>query len=193
MKRTILLLFLIILACSKSFAQIERVGAGLSFANVLEFNSGETSNPGILLKTWIAVDKRKKLHIVPSVTGFRRYKYDPGTFILTNYLFFGDLDVQYVFFHEQTVKVIGFGGGNFTYLYSTYEPLFVNPGTTLSDLDDWAIGGNIGAGLELKMTEHWDFNLTAKYKFSKYSQFVISVHASYLFRGRGRTYKKYRR
>lgn len=193
MRRTLFLLLLVTFIGTNSYAQPDRIGAGLAFANALEFNSGETSNPGFLVKTWIALDKKKKLHIVPTITAFNRYKFDPGTYILKNYLFYGDLDVQYVFFHEQTVKVIGFGGANFTYLYSTFEPLFITTSTTLTDASDYAIGGNIGAGLELRMGDRWDFNVSGKYKVSKYSQFVISVQASYFFRGRGRSYSSFKR
>jgi len=183
-------IFLSIMTTGLVLSQPDRIGAGLAFANALDFNSGETSNPGLFLKTWIALDRKSNFHIVPSVTAFNRYKFDPGAYILKNYMFHGDIDGQYVFFRERTVKVTGFGGANFTYLKSTYEPLYANPYITLSDADDWAIGGNIGAGLELRMTDHWDFNVSGKYKISKYAQFVISVNAAYYFRGRGRSYRR---
>ncbi|MBN1132482.1 MAG: outer membrane beta-barrel protein [Bacteroidales bacterium] len=171
-------------------AQPDRIGAGLSFANPFEFNGGETSNPGFFLKTWIGLDRKGKVHLVPSVTAYNRYKYDPGTFILKNYLFQGDMDGQYVVFREKTLKVIGFAGVNFTYVTSTFEPLNVNSGFIGADASDWAVGGNIGAGLEMRMTDHWDFNVSGKYKISKYDQFIISVGAAYFFRDRGRTYRR---
>jgi hypothetical protein len=170
-------------------AQPDRIGAGLSFANVLDFNTGETSNPGFLIKTWIALDKKKKMHIVPTITAYNTYKFDPGTYILTNYMFQGDLDVQYVVFHEKTVKVIGFVGGNYTYLYSTYEEIIASANNTITDASDGAFGGNLGTALELRMSDHWDFVVSGKYKMSKYPQFVISVNAAYFFKSRGRQYR----
>jgi len=182
--------FLIFIISSNAFAQPERIGAGLSFANTLEFNNGETSNPGVFLKTWISLDKKRKVHLVPSVTAYNKYKYDPGTFILKNYMFQGDIDGQYVVFREKTVKVIGYAGANFTYLYSTFSPTLTSYTGPLSDAKDWAIGGNIGAGLELRMASRWDFIVSGKYKVSRYPQFIISVNAAYFFRDRDRTYRR---
>lgn len=184
---SILLLLLIPFVVS---AQPDRIGAGLSFANVLDFNGGETNNPGLHLKTWIALDRNSKLHIVPSITPYYRYKYD-GNYLLKNYMFQGDLDGQYVVFKEKTVKVVGFAGVNFTYLYSTFKPYVTGPSAIeLSNTSDWAVGGNLGAGLELRMAGRWDLNVSGKYKFSKYKQFVISIGTAYNFGKSRRTYRR---
>jgi hypothetical protein len=191
MMKTLFLSFFLLLATSTFlFAQPERIGAGLAFANVLDFNGGETSNPGLFLKTWIALDQKSKLHVVPSFTVFNRYKFDPGQYVLKVFTFHGDLDAQYVVFTEKNIKVIGFAGGNFTYLTSTFEPYFVGTPVTLSDAKDWAVGGNLGAALELRMSSHWDFIVSGKYKISKYPQFVISVSGAYFFRDRSRSYRR---
>jgi len=186
MKSLFITIFLIIIFFSNVFSQPERIGAGLSFANTLEFNSGETSNPGFFLKTWIPLDKRNRVHMVPSVTAYNRYKKDPGTYVLKNYMFQGDIDGQYVVFREKTVKVIGYAGANFTYLYSTY----VATSGSKTDAKDWAFGGNIGAGLELRMANRWDFIVSGKYKVSRYPQFIISVNAAYFLRDRDRSYRR---
>lgn len=188
--KTVLISFVLLMSSGVLlFAQPDRIGAGLSFSNVLDFNTGETSNPGFLIKTWIAIDKKKKMHIVPTITAYNRYKYESGVDILTNYMFQGDIDIQYAVFQEKTVKIIAFAGGNYTYLYSKYEVIPPNTGRDLTDDSDGAFGGNLGAALELRMSDHWDFVVSGKYKLSKYPQFVISVNAAYFFKTRGRQYR----
>lgn len=184
------IIFLMFILNSHTFAQVHRIGGGLSFASGAEFNSGETGNPGLVLKTWLAVNKRSTLHIVPSISVYNRYRLETGYMILTNYMFHGDLNAQYAFFQEGTVKAVAFGGANFTYLISKYEPIVVTGNETLSDAQDYAIGGNVGAGLELRMAPRWDFNVSGKYLFSKYSQFLISVEAVYFFKNRRRAYRR---
>ena len=132
--KTVLISFVLLMSSGVFlFAQPDRIGAGLSFSNVLDFNTGETSNPGFLIKTWIAIDKKKKMHIVPTITAYNRYKYESGVDILTNYMFQGDIDIQYAVFQEKTVKVIAFVGGNYTYLLSKFEVIPPNAGRDLTD------------------------------------------------------------
>ena len=173
-----------------SDAQVHRIGGGLAFASGVDFNYGETGNPGIILKTWIALDKRSVFNIVPSISAFNRFKLETGYMILTNYMFQGDLDAQYLVFQEGTVRAVVFGGGNFTYLTSFYEPLVITGNETITDKSEYSLGGNLGAGLELRMAPQWDFLVSGKYLFSKYSQFIISVQAVYYFKSRRRAYKR---
>lgn len=173
-----------------SICQVHRISAGFNFASGAEFNHGETGNPGLTVKTWIAVNKPSTLHIVPSLTAYNRYKLETGYSILTNYMFQGDLDLQYTFFQEGTVKAVALGGGNITYLSSYYQPLGENANKTITDETEYAFGGNIGAGLELKMAPKWDFNISAKYLFSKYPQFIITAQAVYFFKVRRKAYRR---
>jgi len=179
-----------LLAGMKSTGQIHRIGAGFSFASGVNFNSGETGNPGVFVKTWLAVNKASTLHVVPSITAYNRYKRSTGYSILTNHMFHGDVDFQYTFFKEGTVKSMVFGGVNVTYLTSKYEPLVVTGNETITDATDLAFGGNIGAGLELRMAPKWDFNISGKYIFSNYSQFIISVSGVYYFKSRRGAYRR---
>lgn len=179
---------LLLTASLSSSGQIHRVGGGFTFSSGAEFNYGETGNPGIVLKTWFALNKASTIHIVPSVTAFNRYKLETGYSILTNLMFQGDLDVQYTFFQEGNVKTVAFGGGNVSYLNSDFEPIVVTGNETITDESDFAIGANVGAGLELRMAPKWDFNISGKYLFSKYSQFIISVQGVYYFKSRRRSY-----
>jgi len=167
--------------------QIHRIGAGFSFASGTDFNYGETGNPGLFVKTWLAVNKASTFHVVPSITAYNRYKRSTGYSILTNHMFHGDLDFQYTFYREGTVKAMAFGGGNVTYLISRYEPLVVVT-NDITDASDLAFGLNLGAGLELQMAPKWDFNISGKYIFSEYSQFIISVQGVYYFKSRRRAY-----
>jgi hypothetical protein len=173
-----------------SMAQIHRVGGGLSFASGVDYNYGETGNPGLTVRGWLAVNRPSTLHIVPSVTVFNRYRRETGYSILTNYMLQGDLDLQYAFFQETSVRAVAFGGGNFTYLGSTFEALIETNNEDINDASDYAFGGNIGAGLELRMAPKLDFNVSAKYLFSRYSQFIISVQAVYFFKVRRRAYRR---
>ncbi|MCK5137577.1 MAG: hypothetical protein KAR19_17460 [Bacteroidales bacterium] len=184
------IVFLAWLLITNTSAQVHRIGGGLSFASGAEFNSGETGNPGLTLKTWLALNKQSTIHIVPSITLYNRYKLETGYMILTNYMFHGDVNAQYAFFQEGTVRAVAFGGANFLYLLSNYEPLYPTGNETLTNARDYAIGGNVGGGLELRMAPKWDFNVSGKYLFSKYPQFIISVQSVYYFKSRRRAYRR---
>jgi hypothetical protein len=170
--------------------QVNRIGAGLAFSSGTDFNYGETGNPGFMIKTWIAMNKASTLHIVPSVTAYNRYKVETGYSVLTNLMFQGDLDLQYTFFHEGNVKAVALAGGDVTYLTSDFEPIIVTGNETITDTADFAIGGNVGMGLELRMAPKWDFFISGKYIFSQYSQFIISVQGVYYFKSRRRSYRR---
>jgi len=189
-KVTFFLAVMLLVACQGSFGQIHRVGGGFTFSTGAEFNYGETGNPGLVLKTWLALNKASTLHIVPSLTAFNRYKLETGYSILTNLMFHGDLVVQYTFFQEGNVKTVAFGGGNLCYLNSDFEPVVITGNETITDEADFAAGANLGAGLELRMAPKWDFNISGKYIFSKYSQFIISVQGVYYFKSRRRSYSR---
>ncbi|HER08278.1 MAG TPA: hypothetical protein ENO20_05140 [Bacteroides sp.] len=167
-----------------SSAQVHRVGGGLSFSSGVDFNGGETGNPGYMAKGWIGLDRRGAFHLVPSVTYFNRYKLETGYFVLTNHMLQGDLDAQYAVFREGTVKIIAFAGGNFTYLISDFEPIIQIGHESITDAQEYAFGGNLGAGLELRMAPGWDFIVSGKYLFSRYAQFIISVQGVYYFKRR---------
>jgi len=184
MKHILTIACVVLLCAISSPAQVHRVGGGLSFSSGIDFNGGETGNPGFMVKGWVGLDRRGALHLVPSLTYFNRYKLETGYFILTNRMFHGDLDVQYAVFQEGTVKIIALAGGNATYLYSDFEPIIQIGHDGLSDAQDYSFGGNLGAGLELRMAPRWDFIVSGKYLFSKYSQFIISVQGVYYFKKR---------
>ena len=174
-------------------AQIYRVGAGLCFASGYEFNSIDIGNPGVKVKTWIALDRLSTFHIVPTIAAFNRNTMDAGFFSVTNYMFMGDLDGQYLVYKDKTLKIVVFGGGNVTYLNSVVgqtDPKYPIPEHAPGNESDYAIGGNLGAGLELRMASKWDMNVSAKYIISKYSQFIISVEGVYYFKSRRKAYRR---
>ena len=181
---------LLLIPCLDASAQIRRIGAGFTFSTPVDFNYGETGNPGLVLKTWIILNKAHTLQISPSLTAFNRYRAETGYSILTNYMFHGDLDALFTVFQEGNVKAIVFSGGNATYLTSAFEPVVESGNETITDATDFAFGANLGAALELRMASKWDFFISGKYTFSTYSQFVISVQGVYYFKGRRRSYRR---
>lgn len=189
-KSPLLLIVLFVMIGMDGYSQIHRIGAGLTFSTGTNFNYGETGNPGFMVKTWLALNKASTFHVVPSVTAYNRYKVETGYSVLTNLMFQGDLDFQYTFFQEGNVKALAFAGGDVMYLTSDFEPIIVTGNETITDTADFALGGNLGMGLELRMAPKWDFNISGKYIFSQYSQFVISVQAVYYFKSRRRSYRR---
>lgn len=185
---TLLLISLFMSVSLSGLGQVHRIGGGLAFSSGADYNHGETGNPGLVLKTWLALNKASTFHIVPSLTAYYPYKFETGYSILTNLMFQGDVDFQYTIFQEGTVSTVVFGGGNMTYLNSDFEPLIETGNEIIEDDSEFVIGGNVGAGLELRMGPKWDFNISGKYLFSKYSQFIISVQGVYYFKSRRRSY-----
>ena len=181
---------LFLLGSPEASAQINRIGAGFAFSSGVDFNNGETGNPGLVVKTWVMLNKAHTFQLTPSLTAFNRYKSETGYAILTNYMFHGDLDLQYTVFREGTVKLAAFAGGNLMYLTSNFEPIVDTGNETASNATDFSVGGNLGAALELRMAPQWDFFISGKYIFSKYAQFVISVQAEYYFKSRRRAYRR---
>ena len=156
-------------------------------------NSVETGNPGLTLKTWISLDKRSTINIVPSITAFYPSSLRLPTYTLNNNLFMADLNGQYVTFQDGSIKIVVFAGGNFIYATSKQsqnDPKYPISPNALNDSADFAIGGNAGAGLELRMGSQWDMNVNVKYIVSKYSQFIISAEAVYYFKSRRKAYRR---
>lgn len=213
MKRIVIACIVFLLAAVTAGAQPDRIGAGLSFAQKIRFNQGDTGNPGLNLKTWIDLDKRKNMNIVPSITVYNPHSVKPNSsYYTTTYLFHGDLDFQYRFFKEKTLSVVGTAGVNYTHLISTVTMLISLPDPPQGDAT-FAFGPSIGGGLEMRMASHWDFNVGAKYIFpglvykapgtvsifdenqpkllsSPLTALVIEVTAVYYFWDRGRGYRR---
>lgn len=208
MKKVLFIILSVLLLSNPVFAQPERIGAGLSFATKKRFNGGDTGNPGLNVRTWIPVDKRKNIHVMPSVTAFNPLKTRPNpAWIVTTYMFHADLDVQYKFFQEKTLKVVGLAGLNYTHIISKNELLIsVPPSSAPVDSTIFGIGPTIGAGLEMRMSPFVDFILSGRYSFTglrsgdpaynegvlvaPLSAPVIQLHAVYYFTSRGRGYSR---
>jgi hypothetical protein len=174
---------------SSVLAQVYRIGAGLNFTSGVDFNSIPIGNPGLRVKTWIALDRLSTIHIVPSLSAFNLNTLDAGYYSITIYSFMGDLDGQYLIFKDRTVSIVAFAGANFTYLNSVVkqtDPKYPIPEHAPGDIADYGIGANLGAGLELRMAPQFDMNVSVKYILSKYSQFIISVEGVYYFKTRRR-------
>jgi len=202
-KKLLLPLLLVCLVSETADAQPERIGAGLTFGVKKRFNGGDTGNPGLNLKTWIALDRRKTLQIVPSVSVFNPHKINHVSHITTTYMFHGDLDLQYTLFHEKTLKLIGLGGVNYTHILSRNEIVVTVPDMPVDSAVS-GFGPTLGIALEMRMSSNWDFIVSGRYSFTglragdpamdekflvaPLSSPVIQVHAVYYFRARGRGY-----
>lgn len=81
-------------------AQTHRIGAGLTFGSVINYNTGETGNPGFSVTYWHELDRAGTFHLVPSVSFYTPYRLKTGYSILSNYLIQADLNLQYGFFHQ---------------------------------------------------------------------------------------------
>ena len=213
MKRSLSILVFLLLIQLAGNAQVERAAAGLSFSQKIRFNNGDTGNPGLNLKTWINLDKRHTMSIVPSVTAYMPHVVTPNSsYYTTTYLFHGDLDFQYKFFQEKTLSVVAFSGVNYTHIIVT--------STTVADGivapeggQTHGFGPNLGVGLEMRMSDHWDFNVNAKYAFpglqykvsgtqsffnelkpallsSPLTALVIQAQAVYYFTGRSKGFRR---
>ncbi|MGW8315553.1 MAG: hypothetical protein ACWGNV_08130 [Bacteroidales bacterium] len=181
------------LLCTLPFqadAQSHRLGAGLSFASPVSYNTGETGNPGFSFHYWMPMTRAETFHLVPSITVYNPYKLETGYIKLYNYMFQADMNLQYAFFQPGTVRMIVFGGGNLTQLISDFTPVVNTGDESIEDSNDNALGVNLGAGLELYMSPQWDLNITGKYILSDYAQFVISIQAAYYFKKRQRAYRR---
>jgi hypothetical protein len=181
------------LLCTLAFpadAQSHRLGAGLSFASPVSYNSGETGNPGFSFHYWMPVTRANNFHLAPSITVYNPYKLKTGYITLYNYLIQADLNLQFAFPEQGSVRMVVLGGGNLTQLISDFTPVVNTGDNSVEDSKDNAIGGNLGAGLELMMSPQWDLNITGKYILSAYSQFVISIQAAYHFKKRYGVYRR---
>ncbi len=215
MKKIIFISIAFLMISASALAQLDRIGVGLSFSEKIVYNLiAKTGNPGINVRTWIALDKRKTMFIVPSVTAYNPHTVKPNSsFFTTTYLFHGDIDFQYRIFNEKTLTVVGFAGVNYTYLNYNVELLIASMVDPPVSGATFGFGPNLGAGLEMKMTSFWDFHVNAKYawpglvlnapesesiwdetkpKFlsSPLTALVIEVQAVYYFHGRGKGYRR---
>lgn len=212
MKRIFSISIIFFLMSVAAIAQPDRIGGGLAFSPKIRFNLGDTGNPGLTLRTWIKLDKRKTMFIVPSITAYNPHTITHTSNFTTNYLFHGDLDFQYRFYNEGTLAIYALTGANYTYLYSAIEMRIpaTNPPVNASL---YGLGPNIGAGLEMRMSSFVDFNVSAKYTFpglkvkvpgtisiwneenprllsSPLTALVIQVQAVYYFKGRGKGWRR---
>ncbi len=203
MRRISVILTALFFLTLTAVAQPERIGAGLTFATKKRFNGGDTGNPGLNVKTWISLDRRKVFHIVPSVSAFMPLEVSHTSYLTTTYMFHGDLDVQARVWKEKSVRLAAVAGVNYRHIISKNKMLITLPDepvdSTLS-----GFGPTIGAALEMRMNGSWDFIVSARYSFTglrpgdtssgewllvaPLASPVIQVQAVYYFFSRGRGY-----
>jgi hypothetical protein len=181
-------------------AQPEKIGAGLTFATKKRFNGGDTGNPGLNIRTWIPIDKRRTFYVVPSATVFNPLEVNHTNYLTKTLMFHGDLELQYTIFSDKSLKLIAAAGMNYTHIISKVEPLLALPNLP-QDSTVAGFGPVIGAALEMRMSPYWDFIVSGKYSFAglrmgdtsigekalvaPLSAPIIQVHAVYYFFSRG--------
>lgn len=201
MKKLLFIGVFLMLLTVTLMAQPEKIGAGLTFATKRRINDvGDTGNPGLNIRTWIPIDKRRTFYVVPSATVFRPLEISKSHFISTTYMLHGDLELQYTIFSDKTLKLITAAGMNYTHIISRIEPLLEVPDLP-QDSTFAGFGPVIGAALEMRMSPYWDFIVSGKYSFAglrmgetslgeravvaPLSAPIIQVHAVYYFISRG--------
>ena len=125
------------------------------------------------------------MHIVPSIIVFKPGE-EGSTFtsdIRKNYMFQGDLDVQYGILRDDNLKLVGFTGLNMTGVISKIDKDAV---TILDNDSKMSPGLNLGAAIEMNIDNAYDAVLSAKYIVSDFSQLVISLGVIYHFDNRKR-------
>ena len=204
MRKILVLSIFIILMASTVVAQPERIGAGLTFATKKRFNGGDTGNPGVTVKTWIALDKKKEFHIIPSVSAFMPLEVNHTSYFTTTYMFHGDLDFQGRFYREKTLRFAATAGVNYRHIVSRNELVITGISDPPVDSTLRGFGPTLGLVVEMRMSSYWDFIVTARYSFTglrpgdrdlgerflvaPLASPVIQVQAVYYLSGRSRGY-----
>lgn len=203
MRRILFLSAVALLVSTYLYAQPERIGAGLTFATKRRFGQSDTGNPGLNIKTWIALDKRMTFHLAPSLTAFNPLTINHTTHLSTSNMFHADLDAQYRVYQDRTLKVIVQAGFHMTYISSKNEMLISLP-EPIEDIRTMRYGPAGGAALEMRMSSRFDFILSGKYVYDGFaiasigdtreldpSHYpIIQIHGVYYFVDRGRGYSK---
>ncbi len=180
---TVYLSISILIFPSRAFSQLERWGGGLSFSSGVDYNYGETGNPGFHGKAYFKLFERT--HLVPTLSGYipreRGTGFGPK---IKTFMFQADVDMQYGLFRENELRMMGFAGVNLTGLISKVEdPLL---GTTVEDQSGINPGFNIGATIEMMVNKNYDATLSGKYIAGSWDQFVVTLGVVYHFYGRQR-------
>jgi len=212
MKKILAFTLFFLLMLNPLIGQPERIGAGLSFSNKRTIffpgprstlGRSETGNPGLVIRTWVPVNKRMTIHAVPSITGYYPLTIsNEGFYYSTAYMLAGDLDFQFQLFHEKTLKLVAFAGANYTWIFTHNKE---NPdfqfNLEIPENDEISgFGPSAGAALEMRMSPFIDFILSGKFTYSflksanpettfePVSVPVIQVQAVYYFQSRGKGY-----
>jgi hypothetical protein len=161
---------------SKLIAQLSGLSTGLAFSSGVEYNAGNTGNPGLFLKAYIKVNKN--FHVVPSFTVYSKYSRSDFNKELNTYMFQGDIDAAINFYNDKALRVVGFTGINATALISKWD-INYDEGLDLVDKSDLKPGLNLGGALQLFVSDSFDAYISAKYIVSSFNMAVINIGAIY--------------
>jgi len=179
--RKILVIPVLLFFFLSSNAQIEKVAGGLLFSSGVDYNATSTGNPGFFGKAYVGVVKR--VHFIPSLAIYMAGEGgdDFSGTTRKNYMFQGDLDMQYGLMREDNLTLVGFTGLNMTGIISK-----VDENSNLENNSTIKPGLNIGAAIEMKVDNAYEALISGKYIVGDFSQFVISIGVIYRFDQRSR-------
>lgn len=179
--KKILLILILCLSLIKAEAQLNKFSGGLAFASGLEFNTGNTGNPGFFGKAYFEIFDRT--YLVPSFSAFMAGK-DGSSLQSTSrktYLLQADADIQYGVLREDKLRLYGFAGFNASSIISKADE-----STNLENNSKICPGLNLGAYLEMDINNAYDVMLSGKYIVGEFDQFIIQLGVVYHFSAKKR-------
>lgn len=174
MKKSILVIALILVTITASNAQFTKVGGGLTFSSGFPFHHQpwDGNKSGVLAVSLKGIyEISVPLHVSPSLTiFFPHITKEPMMKTTVSSVMF-DINGHYVFNSLDQFEFYGLAGLNI--LYATKKEAY--EGSSTFKESDNALGLNLGIGTYMKITEQFDIYGEAKYVFSSYDQFMFNA------------------
>jgi len=186
MKKNSILLAILIVTTSVSRGQFTKLGGGLGFTTGYPFQntSGYYNNSGHLYASAKGiVELSLPFHLSPSVTFFfpNVTKISSGTYTISTLML--DINGHYVVNSLDRFEFYGLAGFDILFAWGKVKDNVSATVTETFKKQDNALGLNIGAGANMKITEQIDLFAEAKYIiygkdklfFSNYNQFMVTA------------------
>jgi opacity protein-like surface antigen len=194
MKKIFILLTILFITTSVSNGQFTKLGGGLGFTSGYPFhNVGNDYNKSghIYASAKGIIELSLPFHISPSVTFFLPHitktgdAFSQSTYTVSTLMF--DINGHYVVNSLDRFEFYALAGFDILLAWKKeiYKTLSATPFTETRKEQDNALGLNIGAGANMKITEQIDLFAEAKYViygkdklfFSNYNQFMVTAGA----------------
>jgi opacity protein-like surface antigen len=185
MKKIFILITILIITVSVSNGQFTKLGGGLGFTSGYPFQNttGDYNKSGHLYVSLKGiVELSLPFHLSPSITFFAPHvtKISPGRYTVSTLMF--DVNGHYVVNSLDKFEFYGLAGFNILLSWKKTVNTYSTFSETTKEQDN-ALGLNIGAGANMKITQQIDLFAEAKYViygkdklfFSNYNQFMVSA------------------